>query len=399
MPPCLHMRLCTLVPQATPWYVNLSSVDARGRESLVPQGELCELCGITCESWPLIDPEQLASQYHTDRGVKLEFDSIRARVTEEAAERRSTRFLQETVSKTKDIAMEVSIKYDLVTTAVFTSHWQPPETLPGVKVVSVPNPEGGKELTGVLFQRGSLPVALPRYTVKLKTTANVELQHLVLAPTQVQRSTHAKERFQKSSERLVNQRPPQLKAMSLKNLLTYGDVNEKFKAAQGGLEDQTTAIDFQQHVVDSDAKANVATSCIIRRVGGNPLDEEEAPDGQQDPKPVRKRKAAGQPAPKQGGGDAPGQTPSKARSRQSTAIGLLRKNTPQKGSASVASSDACVLSMDVSSLDEEARELQEFTALLNGGSVGRSLRPVSSVSVEVEVPHHMGWCQCHCVPV
>ena len=122
-----------------------------------PVGDLCWLCGCTCEVWPLEEAKQVLERRSSDPAFRAQWTAVRAGV-EKAVQRESR---AQDVWSTKSLATRIICKAALVTEDAFAQFFKMPAgSVPGVRLVSYTGPEN-QTLSGVLLDLQSLPPGVP----------------------------------------------------------------------------------------------------------------------------------------------------------------------------------------------------------------------------------------------
>jgi hypothetical protein len=350
----------------------LEVLDEHDRVLQQPEDDLCQECGLGAEVWPLLTKEALVEKYHKSRDFRRQFREIAKRLA--LTVRRL--FQQERVTNSAAVGLQVYTKLAFVTVKIFTAQWMPPNRIPGCKVVSLPNPEGGEELSGILLQRRGLPADLPHYTVKLSATQHAEMKQFVLSADEIQRHGHCKDMFIYAANRNVSARPSGLRLANLTTNDTADSVDEKVKRLQEEMQAATNERDLQQRAADQGQGAGLAATAVRRVSAGRlglacPEDRDSEPMAVKKPQPARpKSKASASRAcsPSRMGSGASVRTRRPLPGRRAPDGASVVSGA---GGTGPTGNDSLLLAMDKTPIKDEGINYDD---ILLGGNFGRELR-------------------------
>ena len=174
----------------------------------VADGEFCFYCGHASEAfWPLT-PDAVRAKYLRDSDFRTEFASCReaARSAHQALERE---FKEESIAQSKLSGFKVCIPVGLIPLDVFNIAMKvPAESVPNLKVVTVPCPAGGPEIEGALMRLKDIPPSVPHYEAELFTTKTLTYTDSVLTPDRILRRGQATDEFKARCELAAKDRGP-----------------------------------------------------------------------------------------------------------------------------------------------------------------------------------------------
>ena len=174
----------------------------------VADGEFCFYCGHASEAfWPLT-PDAVRAKYLRDSDFRTEFASCReaARSAHQALERE---FKEESIAQSRCSGLKVSIPVGLIPLDVFNIAMKvPAESVPNLKVVTVPCPAGGPEIEGALMRLKDIPPSVPHYEAELFTTKTLTYTDSVLTPDRILRRGQATDEFKARCELAAKDRGP-----------------------------------------------------------------------------------------------------------------------------------------------------------------------------------------------
>ena len=237
------------------WFLVHRVTGADGEPTDIATGEVCKICGITLEVWPLETMEQKLHRYLTDQGFASEVMSVRQGVAQgELHLRASTK--QQTVQATQLFGQRVSIKAAFVTDEVFNVHFSMPvdsvaQHCDTMKVANLLGPFN-IHLSGVLFHIWSLPTTIPHYVVELFCEMQRSLDDQLLAPEGCLRPGHAADRHAYAVKALGNERNASAAGLAAPfGLPQYDDVRRIVEniQQQRALEAEAAAVSMHERLV------------------------------------------------------------------------------------------------------------------------------------------------------
>ena len=152
--------------------------------------EKCWICGTALEVWPLQDKQELITKHASDSSFRLEFAKVRAGVA--AAE--VALFRKQEVTGDQSCGIRVAIRAGLIEVDIFKIVFELPPSLVNIKVVDLIGPDLS-ELHGVVVDLQSIPKDVPYYEAELFFQQRRQLCDVLLAPGDIRREGHAKDRY------------------------------------------------------------------------------------------------------------------------------------------------------------------------------------------------------------
>ena len=382
--------------QGRRWFDNLRKVFADNSVELIPQGDMCFDCGVAAtEGYPENDPEALAARYHSQRNFQLQFDKARER----PAKVEPRDFDDEVATKAHDHCMEVYLKLCFVLEAIFTARYSPPALL-GIKLDSIPNPEGGADLTGFFCHKHQLPLDIPHYTVKISTRSGLTLLNTVLSADRVAYKQHAKTVQRHEVAKAIASRPSRTKAANVKHVYNFPDLVQKYDAHQAKLAEAQAARDAEDELLDAEQGWGTDNQVVVQRVRGRQEQDDEEEE-QAQPRKGKGRGGRGKSRSSKGGkggsSNRAGSAPASVRGGLLNAAraGTLVPSRARSSASGAAEDDnsvnsSCILSLDggaetdLGSIagdgdeDDDNFDLQE---ILSGANLGREVRGAAPIVI------------------
>ena len=361
--------LCLETSDKVRWFITQIIVGEHGKEFQQPTGDLCWICGCALEVWPLKETKDLIEMHSKNAEFKKEFLAVRSGVAK-AAERI---YRMQIVEADKTCGMKVVMKAGLMTTDIFSAHFEmPPSSVqPQGQIVKLLGPEMGM-LEGVVMNKESIPQGVPHFDVELFSEINRRLTETLLAPGDIHREGQAPDRFTFACNNMVGKRENALKYANFARVPKYSDVKQAVEEKKKALADEAAGRTLQQSVADAASAPSGDT--VLRVVTGSRLDASD--DAVPAPTPRR-------PVARRGGGQvaAPATPRPVLRRAPGGASAGMQSNSLARSSAfSVIDADTLVSvapSDDArSNVDEKEKDtgLLDIMRILLGWNAGREMK-------------------------
>lgn len=360
-----HTHTPSLVPQDTKWFDMVSHMDREGRRIERAVGVWCWCCGVASEAWPLLDKQAVIEKFHAGGDFRRDFNMVRGGVRE------ADRHVEESsVAKQTSIGMRVFTTAYFVTVPTFTIFFHlPPGSVSGVTVVTVPSPEGGADLEGVLFSREDFPADLPHYIVEIYAESTSRLSEMVLSAPDVLRVGQAGETWKFSNNHAVTQRPAGLKVANINKLITVGRAQSMAEQVQREREQREGEQGVQE------AANEVAMSTTVQAVSGSRLGKLAAPAPIAPKAKPRARGAGGQKGAAPRGAVVASTAASARHGGGSASVGGSVRSF--RGGGASEDDGMTLLSMNTPPSEKHPGGL-DFEAILSGWQAGREILGVVS---------------------
>lgn len=371
-------------------------LDENDRVQKQPEDDLCQECGLGAEVWPPLTKDALVEKYHKSRDFRKQFREIAKRLAVTV----HRLFQQERVTNSASVGLQVYTKLAFVTIKIFTAQWMPPNRIPGCKVVSLPNPEGGEELSGVLIQRQGIPEDLPHYKVKLSATQHAEMKQFVLSADEIQRHGRCKDVFTYATNRNVSARPSGLRLANLTSNDTVDTLADKVKRLQEDMQALTNERELQLRAADQvqgQGQAAAVRRVTAGRLGLGCPDESELAKAA---KKLHPPKAKSKPSASRACSSPRLASGASAWSRYSAPLGSRVAPSMREGGSVLSGTGTCsgpaaddmmLLSMDTTPTKDEGIK---YELILQGGNFGRELK--SALALAWLLPFVRSTKNCYC---
>ena len=283
--------LCLETSDKARWFIVQIIVDEHGKEFQQPTGDLCWICGCALEVWPLRETKDLIEMHSKDPEFKKQLLAVRSGVAK-ASERL---FRMQSVEADKTCGMKIVMKAGLMTTDIFSAHFEmPPSSVqPQGQIVRALGPEMGM-LEGVVMNKESIPKGVPHFDVELFSEVNRRLTETLLAAGDIHREGQAPDRFTHACNNMLGKRENALKYVNFARVPKYSDLKLAVEEKKKALQDEAAGRTLQQSVADA---ATTGGDTVLRVVTGSRLD---ASDDAIQPAPTTRR-----PPSRRSGGQVP----------------------------------------------------------------------------------------------
>ncbi len=137
------------------WYVYIEVPGEYGADGVMlryPSETLCLGCGLAVDAHPLETPEAVEERFRRDPNFRKGFGAMSRALSSSVLRL----FKDQTVSTTKGIGIEVSVKVAFVTKAIYEARFTSVAKMKAA-TVDLHLPEGGKRTTGVLIPINDVP--------------------------------------------------------------------------------------------------------------------------------------------------------------------------------------------------------------------------------------------------
>lgn len=288
----IHCGVCSASSAVVAWYKE-NVVNKAGIIVLVPEEELCMICGSAFEAWPLESdtPEKrkaMVARYHGELGFKEQVDLVRMG----AKCIQARLFRDKAVESERNSGVSVKLRAALVESTQFKDAFgSVPESVPGVVTATVIGPNDLK-ITGGIMSLAHITPDIPHYEVEMFATAQRLLRQSFLNPAEVLREEQPAERYSLACKRHAESlAQDQVTPAHFAAAPSPEQVRQAIVAQDKAKADRERLLAEQ---AEAGASGLAAAAAVPARHGG--LDDDD--DGGARPRtPARKRKApAGGPA-------------------------------------------------------------------------------------------------------
>ena len=186
---------CGMPSSTEPWYVVLVRTGADGRSFQQPDGDLCLKHGRAAAVWPKASIPSLVNRYNSEAKFRIEFDDIVCKLASPTFEKL---FKTQCVKEVNDVGSETILRTAAVPLSIFTSRWQPPDSM---KVVTtwLKTPPRGETIQVVLITPlDSVPSGLFHFEHILSCASRITYDKELISNSQIMRLEHASDVFSSS---------------------------------------------------------------------------------------------------------------------------------------------------------------------------------------------------------